>query len=284
MAALKAILLVTCPQRKGLVARIGAFVVQFNGNILRADHHTDSQAGLFLSRVEWEMDGFALARDEVAAEVEKMAAEIDAGWKLIFSDDTPRVAVFVTKQDHCLLDLLWRVQSGELRCSIPLVIGSRPELEALPPRFGAAFVCLPHEDAMPEDVEAAQLNLLREYGIELVVLAKYMRLLSPTFLRNAPPVINIHHSFLPAFRGARPYHQAHARGVKVIGATAHYVTEVLDDGPIIEQQVASVSHRDNIEDLVRRGRDLERLALSQAVRLHIEGKVLVYLNRTAVIE
>jgi len=279
-----ATLLVTCPERKGLVARLAGFVADNGGNIVQSDHHTDTEAGLFLSRIEWELQGFGLQRHEIGKEFERVAQEMGASWRLRFSDDVQRIAVFVTRQDHCLLDILWRVRAGELNATVPLVIGNHPDLAPVAELFGAPFHHVPVRFNDRHDAERRKLNLLKDNAIDLVICAKYMQILSTEFLAEAPPVINIHHSFLPAFVGDRPYHKAHARGVKLIGATAHYATPDLDEGPIIEQEVARVSHRDNVSDLIRRGRDVERLALSRAVRLHIEGRVMVYGNRTVVFD
>ncbi|MEC9027855.1 MAG: formyltetrahydrofolate deformylase, partial [Cyanobacteriota bacterium] len=199
-----------------------------------------------------------------------------------FSDEIPRVAIFASKQSHCLLDLLWRTRSGELPMQVPLVIANHSQLEPLCREFGVCFECVPMTPASKPEAEQNMLDLLAEHRIELVVLAKYMQVLSGAFLERFPTVINIHHSFLPAFKGAQPYHRAWDRGVKVIGATAHYVTEDLDDGPIIEQTIEHVNHRDEVEDLIRKGRDTERLALARALRLHLCRQVMVYRGRTAV--
>lgn len=252
------------------------------GNIRHADHHTDSGAGLFLSRIEWELDGFGLPRHAIEPAVRALAERLGGEAQLHFSDALPRVAIFVSKQSHCLLDLLWRSRSGELPMEVALVISNHPELEPLCGDFGGRFVHVPVSPATKRDAEARMLDLLEEQDIELAVLAKYMQVLSGEFLKRFPQVINIHHSFLPAFKGAQPYHRAWDRGVKLIGATAHYVTEQLDDGPIIEQATLPVSHRDEVEDLIRKGRDTERLALARALRLHLCRQVMVYRGRTAV--
>jgi formyltetrahydrofolate deformylase len=205
-------------------------------------------------------------------------------WSLHFSDRRPKVALWCSRQDHCLLDLLWRHRAGELRCDMALVLSNHPDLEPVAAQFGVPFLHVPVGADTKAEAESLELVVLRERGIELVVLAKYMQVLSDAFVQAFPDIINIHHSFLPAFQGAMPYHQAHARGVKVIGATAHYVTPDLDAGPIIEQDIIRVSHRDTVEDLVRKGRDLERVALARAVRLHLQRRVLSYNNRTVVFE
>ena len=277
-----AILQVICPDRPGLVSTLSGWVAANGGNIRHADHHTDAGAGLFLSRLELEVEGFGLPREAIGPAALALAERLGGEGSLRFSDGHPRVAIFVGRQDHCLVDLLWRTRAGELPMQVPLVVSNHPDLEPLAADFGARFVHLPINAASREQVEQAQRQLLSELEIDLVVLAKYMQVLSPAFLLAAPPVINIHHSFLPAFQGAQPYHRAWERGVKLIGATAHYVTEELDGGPIIEQATITVSHRDDVDDLIRKGRDTERLALARALRLHLRGQVMVYRGRTAV--
>lgn len=276
------ILQLICPDRSALVSELAGWVAANGGNIRHADHHTDSGAGLFLSRIEWELDGFGLPRHAIEPAVTALAERLGGEAQLHFSDALPRVAIFVSRQSHCLLDLLWRSRSGELPMDVPLVISNHSDLESLCGDFGGRFVHVPVTPATKRDAEARILELLEEQGIELAVLAKYMQVLSGEFLERFPQVINIHHSFLPAFKGAQPYHRAWDRGVKLIGATAHYVTEQLDDGPIIEQATLSVSHRDEVEDLIRKGRDTERLALARALRLHLCRQVMVYRGRTAV--
>jgi formyltetrahydrofolate deformylase len=271
-----ATLLVSCPDQKGLVAKVADWLYSHNGNIIHADQHTDASAGLFLMRLEWQLADFDLKREEIAIAFEPLAKSIDANWQLHFSDRERRVAIFVTKQDHCLYDLILRQKSGEINARIPLVIGNHPDLEAIAHNFGINFHHVPITAENKAEQEQLQLDLLRQYQIDLVVLAKYMQVLSPNFLNAFAQVINIHHSFLPAFPGAKPYHRAYKRGVKIIGATAHYVTEDLDEGPIIEQDVIRVSHRDAVADLIRKGKDLERIVLARAVRLHLENRVLVY--------
>ena len=276
------ILQLICPDRSALVSELAGWVAANGGNIRHADHHTDSGAGLFLSRIEWELDGFGLPRHAIEPAVRALAERLGGEAQLHFSDALPRVAIFVSKQSHCLLDLLWRSRSGELPMEVALVISNHSELEPLCGDFGGRFVHVPVTPATKRDAEARILDLLEEQDVELAVLAKYMQVLSSEFLKRFPQVINIHHSFLPAFKGAQPYHRAWDRGVKLIGATAHYVTEQLDDGPIIEQATLPVSHRDEVEDLIRKGRDTERLALARALRLHLCRQVMVYRGRTAV--
>ena len=276
------ILQLICPDRPGLVSELAGWVAANGGNIRHADHHTDAGAGLFLSRLEWDQEGFGLPRQAIAPAVHVLAERLGGEAQLHFSDELPRVAIFASKQSHCLLDLLWRARSGTLPMQVPLVVANHPDLEPLCRDFGVAFACVPVTAATKPEAEARVLALLEEHRIELAVLAKYMQVLSGDFLQRFPTVINIHHSFLPAFKGAQPYHRAWERGVKLIGATAHYVTEDLDDGPIIDQTTVHVSHRDEVEDLIRKGRDTERLALARAVRLHLRRQVMVYRGRTAV--
>jgi formyltetrahydrofolate deformylase len=289
MSSPSAILQVICADRPGLVSKLSGWVAANGGNIRHADHHTDAGAGLFLSRIEWSLEGFGLPRGAIAPAVTALAQRLGGEGQVHFSDEIPRVAIFVSRQDHCLVDLLWRTRAAELPMQVCLVISNHPTLQAVVEGFGARFVHLPISPDSKLEVEQAQLALLREERIDLVVLAKYMQVLSPAFLADFAAggvnrVINIHHSFLPAFQGAQPYKRAWERGVKLIGATAHYVTEELDAGPIIEQATVDVSHRDEVEDLVRKGRDTERLALARAVRLHLRRQVIVYRGRTAVFD
>ena len=277
-----ATILLSCPDTPGLVAKLANFIYSNGGNIIHADHHTDLSAGLFLSRIEWQLEGFNLPRDIVGAAFGAIAKPLNATWELHFSDTLPRISLWVSKQDHCLLDLLWRYKSGELRAEIPLIISNHQDLEAIAKQFNIDFYYLPITKETKAAQEAKELELLKKYKIDLAILAKYMQVLSDQFITNFPKVVNIHHSFLPAFPGAKPYHRAYARGVKIIGATSHYVTADLDEGPIIEQDVVRVSHRDSVADLVRKGADLERIVLARAVRLHLEHRVLTYGNRTVV--
>ena len=276
------ILQMICPDRPGLVSELAGWVAANGGNIRHADHHTDAGAGLFLSRIEWQLKGFGIPRDALLEAAQALGERLGGEAQLHFSDAFPRVAIFASKQSHCLQDLLWRVQSGELPMQVPLVIANHPDLEPLCASFEIPFVCVPVSRDTKAEAEQRILELLEQNKVELAVLAKYMQVLSSDFLERFPQVINIHHSFLPAFKGAQPYHRAWERGVKLIGATAHYVTEDLDDGPIIEQTTVHVSHRDEVEDLIRKGRDTERLALARAVRLHLRRQVMVYRGRTAV--
>jgi formyltetrahydrofolate deformylase len=277
-----ATLLVSCRDRTGLVAALSNFVFANDGNILDADQHADVESGLFFMRLCWSLEGFKLDRGGIDAVLRELAIGFDLGWELSYSDARPRVAVFASKAPHCLYDLLLANQLGELGGDLVAVISNHDSLAKVAGHFGVRFEHIPvgHEKA---EAEAAQQSLLEELGVGLVVLARYMQILSPAFVARWPSrLINIHHSFLPAFVGARPYHQAKARGVKVIGATAHYVTSDLDQGPIIEQDVRRVTHRDSVETMVRKGAELERRVLTTAVRLHLDRRVLVSGNRTIV--
>ncbi len=280
-----AILLVSCPDRKGLVAAIANFLLQHNANILHADQHQDAELGVFLMRVEWDMQDFDLNLTEFEPAFAPVARQFEMQWRLAHSGHRPRMAIFVSRYDHCLADLLYRYQAGELHCEIAIIISNHQDTRWLAETYRIPFQHVGiHKDAKVE-AEETQLAILRRQHIDFIVLARYMQVLSPEFIRHYPNrVINIHHSFLPAFHGAKPYHRAFERGVKLIGATSHYVTEVLDDGPIIEQDVTRVSHRDDLNDLIRRGADLEKIVLSRAVRLHIEHRVLLYANKTVIFD
>lgn len=280
-----ATLLINCPDRKGLVAAIADFLYQHDANILHADQHQDAEQNLFLMRVEWDLAGFTLDPAQFEHKFAPIAEKFHMRWQLNLSSHKPRIAIFVSKYDHCLADLLYRHQSGELACDIPLIISNHPDTRRLADFYGIPF----HEVEVTKDkkaeAEARQFALLDAHGIDLIVLARYMQVVSPEFVARYPQrIINIHHSFLPAFVGAKPYHRAFERGVKLIGATSHYVTEVLDEGPIIEQDIARVSHRDQLEDLIQKGRDLEKVVLSRAVRWHVENRILLYANKTVIFD
>ena len=280
-----ATLLISCADQPGIVATVSDFIYRAGGNIIHADQHTDRQEGVFLQRVEWTLDGFAIAPHDVAAAFSPIADRFAMRWRVAFSDDPTRIALLVSQQGHCMYHLLARWRMGELPAEIPLVISNHPDLGDDAERFGVEFAHLPVTAETRADQVAAIDGQLRRHRIDLVVLARYMQILSPPFVEGRRErIINIHHSFLPAFAGARPYHQAYERGVKVIGATAHYVTADLDEGPIITQDVATVSHRDSVEDLVRKGRDLEMVVLARAVRLHLENRVIVYGSKTVVFD
>jgi formyltetrahydrofolate deformylase len=236
-------------------------------------------------RVEWALDEFDLTPEALRTQFEPIAGRLQMRWRVEYSSRQPKVAIFVSSTLHCLIDLLHRHQAGELRCSIPLIVSNHEEAAPLANFFGVPFHHVPVTKANRAEAERAQWELLERNGIDLVVLARYMQILSPEFVARYPRrIINVHHSFLPAFSGAKPYHAAFQRGVKLIGATSHYVTEILDDGPIVEQDVTRVSHRDQLEDLIEKGRDLERVVLSRAVRWHLERRILVYGNKTVVFD
>lgn len=279
-----ATLLVSCPDQRGLVAKIANFIYANGGNIIHADQHTDFAAGLFLTRIEWQLDEFNLPRDLIGRAFNAIAQPLQANWQLHFSDTIPRIALWVSSQNHCLFDLILRQQAQEFAAEIALIISNHPDLKVVADQFNIDYHHIPISKDNKSEQEAKQLELLQHYNIDLVVLAKYMQILSPEFIAQFPNLINIHHSFLPAFVGANPYHKAYERGVKIIGATAHYVTPDLDAGPIIEQDVVRVSHRDDVADLIRKGKDLERIVLARAVRAHLQNRVLVYGNRTVVFE
>ena len=278
------ILRTVCPDRPGLVSQLTSWISNYGGNIKHSDHHTDQDAGLFLSRIEWSRNDLSINKSEIYEQFEKIAIDINGKFNINYSDEIPNVGIFVSKQNHCLIDLLWRVRNGELQMNVPLIISNHPDLENIAKDFKAQFVCIDTTNLSKASVEKQILNLLNDFDIELVVLAKYMQILSDSFLENYSSIINIHHSFLPAFKGAQPYHRAWKRGVKLIGATAHYVTQDLDEGPIIEQCTVNVSHRDEVADLIRKGRDIERIALARAVRLHLNHQIFVYDSKTAVFD
>jgi len=271
------------PDQPGLVARVAGWIFERGGNILHADQHRDMEAGVFFQRIEW-----VPAQGAASADTEgflAFAASVGMQARVTSSARRPRMAVFVSKFDHCFHDLALRWKSGEYACDLVAVVSNHSDLEGAARGYGLPYHVIPVNSATKTEGEARQLALLRSLDVELVVLARYMQVLSDDFLTKfARPVINIHHSFLPAFAGGKPYHQAAARGVKLIGATAHYATAVLDDGPIIQQDVTRVTHRHGVEDLVRKGRDLEKIVLAQAVRWHLENRVLVYGNKTVVFD
>ncbi len=280
-----AVLLLSCPDRKGVVASIAGFVFQHGGNILHADEHSDVDSGTFLMRVEFDPAEFDVPLNDFARHFSPIAIDFDMRWRLAQSDYRPRMAILVSKYDHCLVDLLYRHQSGELACEIPCIVSNHPDSQAIADFYRIPFFLVPVEKKDKQGAERQILSLLERHGVDFIVLARYMQILSTEFVNAYPRrIINIHHSFLPAFVGSKPYHQAFTRGVKLIGATSHYVTEVLDDGPIIEQDVVRVSHRDSVDDLIQKGRDLEKVVLSRAVRWHVENRVLLYGNKTVVFE
>ena len=280
-----ATLLISCPDRPGLVHAVAEFVLGINGNVVHAEQHIDTEAGVFFQRVEFDLDHASIGRDQVAETFAPIAEKFEMDAQVHFSTDRPRVAILASKQPHCLTDLLARWHSGELNAEIVTVISNHPDHAALAAFHGVPFHHVPVSLENKGAAYAEMAKLLKDYDTDLVVLARYMQILDETVLDEFPyRVINIHHSFLPAFAGARPYHQAQQRGVKLIGATAHYATRELDEGPIIAQEVAPVSHRDSVADLVRKGRDLEVVTLAQAVRAHVEHRTLVFGNKTIVFE
>jgi formyltetrahydrofolate deformylase len=280
-----AILLLSCPDRKGVVARVAGFIFEHGGNILHADEHGDHDSNTFLMRVEFDPSGLSDSLGAFSLGFAPIARELDLHWRLALSDARPRMAIFVSKYDHCLVDLLYRHQSGELACEIPCIVSNHQDSQRIADFYHIPFFLVPVEKDHKAAAEQQMLAMLERHQVDFIVLARYMQILSDQFVKAYPQkFINIHHSFLPAFVGARPYHQAFLRGVKIIGATSHYVTNVLDDGPIIEQDVVRVSHRESIEGLIQKGRDLEKIVLSRAVRWHIENRVLVYGNKTVVFE
>jgi formyltetrahydrofolate deformylase len=279
-----AILLVHCPDQKGIVARISNFLYAHGANILHADQHQDHDLGLFFMRVEWELTEFDLNEAGFRAEFQALARSLQMQWQFAYSAVRPAVAIFVSQYQHCLVDLLYRHQVGEFPGQVALIVSNHTTAQELAAFYRIPFHYVP-VDGNKAEAEQTHLALLERHGIELVVLARYMQVLSPEFVARYPlRIINVHHSFLPAFAGARPYHAAHERGVKLIGATSHYVTDVLDEGPIIEQDVTRISHRDQVEDLIQKGRDLERVVLSRAVRWYLERRILHYCGKTVIFD
>ena len=280
-----AILLISCPDRKGIVATISDFVFRHNGNILHADEHADEESNLFLMRVEFDPAGFDIDLASFSQHFAPIAEKFEMQWHLARSNYRPKMIILVSKYDHCLVDLLYRHKSGELACDIPLIISNHPDNQPIADFYGIPYLTIPVPKDNKRQAEEKILNLIEQHDPDFMVLARYMQILSNEFVNRYPQrIINIHHSFLPAFVGAKPYHQAFTRGVKLIGATSHYVTEVLDDGPIIEQDVVRISHRDSLDDLLQKGRDLEKVVLSRAVRWHIDNRVLLYGNKTVVFD
>jgi len=281
-----AVLLIHCPDRPGILAVVTEFINQHRGNILYLDQYVNREEKVFFMRVEWDLSEFEIPRNKIEEYFNTLiAGRLEMNFRLYFADIKPRMAIFVSKMSHCLYDLLARYAAGEWRVEIPLIISNHPNMEVVAKRFGIEYHYFPVTKENKAEQEIRQLELLRKHKITFCVLARYMQVLSSDFIDQYPnKIINIHHSFLPAFAGARPYQAAHERGVKVIGATSHYVTGELDAGPIIEQDVVHISHIDNVDDLVKKGRDLEKIVLSRAVEKHIERKVLAYKNRTIVFQ
>jgi formyltetrahydrofolate deformylase len=278
-----ATLLIFCPDRRGLVAAVTNFLYQNNGNVLHLDQHVDAEENVFFMRVEWDLDGFGVPASEIAARFQPIATRFNMTFDIRFSRHVPRMAVFVSKMGHCLYDILSRVHSGEWQVELPAIVSNHPDMRSVSEKFGIPY----HEFTVTKEtkpqVEQEQLALLKSLNVDFIVLARYMQIVSADFVSGYPNrIINIHHSFLPAFIGAKPYHAAHQRGVKIVGATSHYVTADLDAGPIIEQDIIRVNHRDSPDDLVRKGRDVEKLVLARAVWAHINNRILVYNNKTVV--
>ncbi len=280
-----ATLLVSCPDRKGLVAALAQLLYGHGCNILDADQHTDAAAGMFFQRIRFDLRELHTDRVTLERGIADVAARFAMTYRLSYGNARKRMAIFVSKYDHCLYDLLLRHRAGELSCDIAMVVSNHEDLSAVAAQFGVPFHVFAIQKETKAETERAQWDLLDSARVDLIVLARYMQILSAAFTERYPhQIINIHHSFLPAFIGGKPYHRAHERGVKLIGATAHYATSDLDEGPIIEQDVTRTSHRDSVEDLVRRGRDLEKVALARAVKWHLEDRVLVYGNKTVVFD
>jgi formyltetrahydrofolate deformylase len=280
-----ATLLLHCPDQKGIVAAVAQLLFEHGGNIMHADQHQDMELGLFFMRIEWSLGEFSLDDAQFRHAFRPLAERFGMRWQVTRSTAWPRIAIFVSKQQHCLVDLLYRHQIGELACHIPLIISNHTDAEATAAHYGVEFLHIPVTSSNKAQAEAEEIAALEQHGVELIVLARYMQVLSPNFCaRYSNRIINVHHSLLPAFSGGAPHKQAFDRGVRLIGATAHYVTEVLDDGPIIEQEVIRVSHRDQLEDLKEKGRDAERLVLSRAVRWHVERRIVSYGRKTVVFD
>jgi formyltetrahydrofolate deformylase len=284
-ASTTAVLLLSCADQQGLVATVSDFLYRHHGNIVHADQHTDRERRLFVQRVEWELAGFDIARADIAAAFRPIAERFAMDWSLRFSDHVPRLALLVSKLPHCLYDLLARWRMGEIVADIPIIISNHDDARPIADQFGVAYHHLPVDAGSKASQEQRAAEVIDAAGADLVVLARYMQILSGDFIARYPSrIINIHHSFLPAFAGARPYHQAHERGVKIIGATAHYATAELDQGPIIDQDVVRVSHRDTVADLVKKGRDLEKVVLARAVDLHLGNRIVVLGNKTVIFD
>lgn len=281
-----AVLLIYCPDKPGILAAVTEFINHHKGNILYLDQYVNREEKVFFMRVEWDLTTFQIPKEKIDEYFQTLIAiRFDMNFRLYFSDLKPRMAIFVSKMSHCLYDLLARYAAGEWRVEIPVIISNHPDLEAVAKRFNIEYHYFPVDKNNKAQQEKAQLELLRKHKITFCVLARYMQILSEDFIQQYPEkIINIHHSFLPAFAGAKPYHAAHERGVKIIGATSHYVTTELDAGPIIEQDVTHISHKDTVEELIKKGRDLEKIVLSHAVEKHIDRKILAYKNRTIVFQ
>ena len=284
-AATIATLLVSCPDQRGIVAALAQLLYGHGANILDADQHTDAAAGQFFQRIRFDLSQIHTDRTTLEHAIGEVAGRFSMRWRMVFAAIPKRIAIFVSKYDHCLYDLLLRHRAGELACELALIVSNHPDLAPVAEQFGVPFEVYPITPDTKRDQEQREIQRLDGLGVDLIVLARYMQVLSTDFVAHYPArIINIHHSFLPAFMGGKPYHQAHERGVKLIGATAHYATSDLDEGPIIDQDVARCSHRDSIQDLVRKGRDLEKTVLARAVRVHLDDRILVYGNKTVVFD
>ena len=282
---LSAILLLSCGDRSGLVSRISHFVFERGGNILDLSEHVDTDGKYFFVRITWDMKNFSIPVSEITNAFAPLAKEFNAEWEINFTGKNLRVAIFVSKFDHCLQEILWRQRLGEFNIDIPLIISNHDDLKPLSEYYGIPFYVFPITKNNKEEQEKRELDLLKEHKVDAVVLARYMQILTPQFINVYPnKIINIHHSFLPAFAGSNPYKQAYDRGVKIIGASSHYVTEDLDDGPIIEQDIIRISHKDTVSDLIRKGRDLERLILARALYYHAHHRVLVFGKKTIIFD
>ena len=281
-----ATILMHCPDQRGIVARVTEFLSENNGNIVYLEQHVDHQEGIFFMRLEWDLEKFAIPENKIADYFNTLIAQrYGMTWSIQFSGQVPQMAIFVSKMSHCLFDILARFKANEWNVDIPLIISNHEELKPVAEAFGIPFHYFPINTENKAEQEKNEIELLKSKGIHFIVLARYMQVLSDDFIKTFPnKIINIHHSFLPAFPGAKPYHSAYKRGVKIIGATSHYVTADLDEGPIIEQDVTRVSHEDSIDNLVQKGKDLEKIVLSRAIKLHLQHRLLVYSNRTVVFD
>lgn len=279
-------MLLHCPDKQGILAVVTEFINNNNGNIIYLDQYVDTVQGVFFMRVEWELDGFLIPKEKLSEYFQTLLAKpYDMVFNIYFHKQKPRMALFVSKQAHCLYDLLAHYEAGDWNVEIPLIVSNHPDLEHVAKKFGIPFFVFPVNKDNKEEQEQKELDLLHENNVSCIVLARYMQIISPRMIAEYPEkIINIHHSFLPAFVGAKPYHAAYERGVKIIGATSHYVTEELDAGPIIEQDVVRISHKDTVGNLLRKGQDLEKIVLSRAVEKHIDRKILVYKNKTIVFD
>ena len=281
-----ATMLIHCPDEKGIILSVTNYISRNNGNIVDLDQHVDSEQKIFFMRVEWTLSDFNIPRENIGAHFgSEVAQKYQMQYTIHYRDEKIRMALMVSKMDHCFNDILSRYKSGEWNVEIPLIISNHPDMEETSNRFGIPYHYIPVSKQTKVEQEKKQLQLLSDHNIDFVVLARYMQILSENFIKDySNRIINIHHSFLPAFPGAKPYHSAHERGVKIIGATSHYVTKELDAGPIIAQSTANISHKDRVEDLVRKGRDIEKVVLSRAIWYHVNRRILSYGNRTIIFD